>query len=419
MYRLDYLHGSQKGQHRIEQRRRLEVGSDLSCQIWAPAGLAPRHAFFDDDGACVRVCALTEAPVRVNGREVREAELKEGDRIEIGPLTFRFSRRRFRARDALRILPVLLPAVMLGAFVAVWSLRWRMERKARVASATPEWVPRRTDRTDPALRAMENAAERLTEGSEAERLERLERELEVARREVPVEPSEEIKTPAEPSTPHEDLVYRARRLEQEGRLAEARQVWETMVERGPDESLYALAAAEIVRLGHLMSGRKDVSDELSSARQSSPSSSREETRRVERGLRIESVEHRRFSTTPEYEEMRLLRIVIADTGGLPPEAATDARVIVTFYDAPEGSATAIPTRTRTAPAVFDLRGTPRDAQGRWVVNAAYVVPRGFRERERRATGRIYRYHGFVVQVFRAGRLDDAEARPRALAERRS
>ncbi len=416
MYRLDHLNGSQRGRPRIIHRRRVEAGADLSCQIWAREGLAPRHAEFEDDGTRVRVRALSDAPVRVNGRDVREAELKEGDTIEIGALAFRFSRRRFRGRDLLRFLPALLLPAALIAFLVIWGLRWRAERKARSA-VVPAWVPRPQERTDPALRAMEDVEARLREGKDAERLERIRQELEEERRRAAEEPPVPAAADPTPSlSPAATLAQRARMLEKERRFEEARRIWETILEMGPAEELYTIAAGEIFRLGRIATDSRGIP--VVTARPTGRSPPAEAKSSAEPRLRILSVDHRRFPGTAEYEEMRLLRIVVGAEGALPIGAMTDAYVAVTFYDAPIGDTAAVPSRV-TAPQTVPLTRVPRDADGRWNVTVAYVVPRGFRERERRAAGRLYQYHGFVAQVIRGGRPDDAEARPPELAERRS
>lgn len=468
MYRLDHLNGPQRGGHRIVHRRRLEAGSDLSCALWAPLeGLAPRHAVFEDDGERVRVRALDGAPLRINGREVAEAELREGDLVEIGPLQVRFSRRRWRARDVRRALPAVAGLLGLVFAASYWALRQR--RSAQQLLETPPPPPTAGGPVTPSLRIMETVAERL-ETTESERLERVAAELEREREQAPT-------APAAPPDPGEDIETRRRNAEaalaaararaDEGRLSEAEMIlarlqaaspdfleawaerariqerqgriedalgqWRRILDAGPNSSLHPVAAAETLRLSRLLAAAKPAPPPPAATPTPTPPVSATPapappmsapgtpvltppTRHAPR-LRFIAVEPTRFPATAEYEEMRILRLVVRAEPPLAGEELAAARVEVTFYDILEGGQTAVPTRVRVGSGPFHLRQLPRDERGDWIVTATYTVPRGWRERERRATGRAYRYHGFLAQAFIGAEWQTAEARPRQLAER--
>ena len=454
MYRLDHLNGPQRGGHRIVQRRRIEAGSDLACSLWAPMdGLAPRHAVLEDDGERVRIRALDGASLRVNGRAVLEAELAEGDAIEIGPMRLRFSRRRRRIRDFRRAIPAAAAALALAA---AGGYLYRRQRGADGAGEieTPPFVPPSEGEVAPSLRIMETAAERM-ETTEAERLERLGVELERERGLAPAGPADgdgsaadaddretrrrnavaaltvarlraeegrlneadTILARLQASSPDflEAFAERARIQERQGRIEDALRQWRAILDAGPAGALHGLAAAETLRLTRLLA---PAPPPIPRTPDPSPAPPAVPTPQPTPRLRIVSTEHRRFPATAEYEEMRLLQIVVRAESPLSPAELDAARLDIVFYDIVDGGAAASPTRARTSPSPVYLRDAPRDGQGNWTVTATYTVPRGLRERERRATGRNWRYHGFLVQAFIGGEWQTADARPRNLAERR-
>ncbi|MBP7274950.1 MAG: FHA domain-containing protein [Kiritimatiellae bacterium] len=93
--RLVIERGDTRGHSHILDRPSVEVGRELSCRIWLPdASLRPRHAEFQRREKRWFVRALEEfARVKVNGLEVREAALSEGDLVELGDeVAVRFER---------------------------------------------------------------------------------------------------------------------------------------------------------------------------------------------------------------------------------------------------------------------------------------------------------------------------------------
>ncbi len=455
MFRLDHLNGPNKGKRRIVERRRYDAGSDLSCQIWAPAeqGMAPRHAEFEDDGESVRIQAIEGASLCINGRTVKEAKLHEGDRIDIGPVALRFSRRRRRARDYLW-LPFLGIFIAALGYIGGQMLRqWRSHRAAAERETERETLStlRQASVETAEFRTMETIAERI-ETTDAEHIERVRHDLEQDR-DRPSDLSD-ARNSLSPdrislSLSDDEALSAARKLAAEGRAREAEAAferllktrpdfaearaeharwleeqrrpgdalleWQKLLDLGPSSHWHAVAAGEVMRLGRVATPPSPppgtAVEVLRPAPPPTPAPPPSK-------LRFEAIEHRRFPASADYEEMRIVRAIVAPTPQWRSEELARARVEFVFYDLPEGQSAAAPTRARTTSNPLWLRDAPRDEAGRWIVTASYIVPRGLRERERRATGRTFQYHGFLVQAFVGDQWQATEARPRALAERR-
>lgn len=124
MFWITFTAGEQKGQRRRIQRRNVVIGKDLSCQIWlADEFAAPRHAEIDETAGVAVIRALDpSAPVRVNGAELTEATLADGDIIEVGRTTIRFQFRRSAVLDALpRVVGyTIFIAAMIGGGIWLW-----------------------------------------------------------------------------------------------------------------------------------------------------------------------------------------------------------------------------------------------------------------------------------------------------------
>lgn len=124
MFWITFTAGEQKGQRRRIQRRNVVIGNDLSCQVWlADEFAAPRHAEIDETAGVAVIRALDpSAPVRVNGAELTEATLADGDMIEVGRTTIRFQFRRSAVLDALpRVIGYsVFIAAMVGGGIWLW-----------------------------------------------------------------------------------------------------------------------------------------------------------------------------------------------------------------------------------------------------------------------------------------------------------
>ena len=86
--------GSHKGQQPLPLNRPLTViGSSASARLYLPSKAVSRcHAAVVNTGAGLFVRDLaSRTGTRVNGQVVNEADLREGDVLEVGPFSFRFT----------------------------------------------------------------------------------------------------------------------------------------------------------------------------------------------------------------------------------------------------------------------------------------------------------------------------------------
>ena len=205
-------------------------------------------------------------------------------------------------------------------------------------------------------------------------------------------------------------IERARLFEKRGFIEKAGDQWAEVMTRSVGKPLYEQAASERVRLAHTQAVKATV------AGPAAPAEPATSSQRLPRRIRITSIEPDRFQENEQFEELRLLRITIKPK---PSERELDpsaVRVVVTFFDDDPDTKEASPSR-----AVV-----PRDAlrtEGNWsrteprTLTAAYIVPRGFRDEEEKASGVKRSYLGYVVQVYYRDELQDQEVRPRHLQEK--
>lgn len=116
--------------------------------------------------------------------------------------------------------------------------------------------------------------------------------------------------------------------------------------------------------------------------------------------------------------MRLLRVGLMQKSGAHDVNGEKVLVIITFFDQFGDSGVAVPTRVNTTAAEpLRLQNQEWKDNELHVLTASYLVPKGFREKEKEALGRSMKYYGYVVRVYYEGELQEVRARPAELAER--
>ncbi len=175
---------------------------------------------------------------------------------------------------------------------------------------------------------------------------------------------------------------RATWFEQRGQIEAALAQWAEMYRRAADRPEAARAAEEWTRLS------------LEQRRAGASGAGR---------VVIHQISVQRFPESQDYDDMRLVRIVLRSASPRPPPPNA-LRVEVVMFDESEDGHTIMLTRAMPA-RVRAWISESWSAEGTLNASAAYVVPAGFRQQS--AT----RFHGCIVRVFCDNRLEDEAARP--------
>lgn len=201
---------------------------------------------------------------------------------------------------------------------------------------------------------------------------------------------------------------RAVLFEQRGMLKQAGEQWQKVMNLTAGTPLYEQAAAERQRLARLEVTRKTVEG---------PATPRDATsaRRLEKRIRIASVERERFRANEEYDEMRLIRITLRPRNNERDINPDQVVVTVTFYDRVIGTDRIVPTRALVPEDGLRISGEWAPGEAR-TVSAAYIVGKNFRAEEEQLIGERRDYEGYRVMVFYRGVLQDESAMPARILE---
>ena len=199
-------------------------------------------------------------------------------------------------------------------------------------------------------------------------------------------------------------VERARICEARGLLKQAGEQWAQVMNLSMGTPLYDQAAAERTRIA-----RAELAGTMTSGK-SKPESSGS---RLPRRIRIATVEREKFQGTKDYDEMRIVRITMKPKLSEGQIDSSDVKVLVTFYDRGAKSQDVRPSRAVVPEEPLRVEGPWLVAQQR-TVSAAYIVPKGFRERDMKNFGEAHAYEGFRIQVYYRDQLQDEDAVPKSL-----
>ncbi len=426
MHLLVHLAGPDRGR-RVPLRRRLtEAGSDVACTLWLRAeDIAPVHARFLAGGDTLRVERTAPGHLlRVNGEDVAEAGLRSGDRVEIGSAVFRY---RFLtpAQRAVRLAAVPALLLLLVAAAAAAGRAWwqAVRHNARTARRGPPPAAPQAARPPPvdapALDRMDDLSLRTPgpdtgpgeapeDDPQAERRARARRILDAAERDARAGRTGEALArlaALQKAVPGFLPAYaaRARLLETAGRPAEAEPLWVALLQAAGDDPLAVEAADALTRLALLRVPGPPApgpAAEPPAAPRDAPPGGR---------LRLAGLDLVRFPESQAYAEMRVLRIRLEAPPDQPPPRPGEVRIDVAFYDQGERTRRVVRSSVRPPPVrVGTGAWTPGDERA---ASAAYVVPPGLREAERRERGERFAFYGYRVEVFYGGALQAASVRP--------
>jgi hypothetical protein len=391
MYRLLFMNGNLKGKRLTIQQGDLLIGSGEEChvRIQDDEKVAGHHAVIEykHGHATLRdLGALNK--VEVNDHPVVEQRLRHGDRIAVGDTRMEFhapgakapphQRRRFSKMQATSIAAISGIVLLQIGFVIFFPL-W--QRNETVAVVVP---PPRVEQPPPApVKAVEES--RADKPAPAEVVQEKPEEAvsaEVQPAPAATEPAPETIAEAPPAAVSPEAVAPpppgfAQEQEARAEIAEARASMERVAE--------------------------DVSGRLESAV-------------AEERIRILDVERERFQASSEYDEMRRLRIRLRPLPELGTIDGGEVRVSVRFFDRVEGSGEVVASLMRVQSGGLKIDGEWPPGEAR-TVSAAYVVPRGYRQRETTLLGERRSYEGFVVNVFYREKLQDRFALPKDLLDR--
>lgn len=440
LYRLIFLSGPRTGERITATEEPMVLGRDADCAVAIPdPEVARRHAavqqkdeelFIRDLGSMNRIL--------VNKREVRETRLKHGDELELGRTRLVVqalmqaevegegggTRRRYRAAWAVAALLFIGTLLVLSARYVPRGVENQAEAAppAVATNAAPAPAPASADlrglRND--ILAIQETVRTLAQKNAAApaptaasvlptlpapkspRTPRQEaEELIVAAREAVVshhfQEADQLLAHIQHLDPEFLPAYelRAQAFEEQGRRGEAAAQWSQVLQRSLESPLYQKAVAERIRLSQAAAPVPAPEDHV---------------------LKIASVEQSRFQASDDYDEMRVLNIVVSPAqAGLRIDREA-VRVECEFFDRDSTFGDVAPTAARvTQETLAPGAAWGRDAEQ--VLSATYVVPKGLRARQD-LEGRPATYHGYRIRVYYRDHLQDESAMPKALLAHR-
>lgn len=472
MYRLYFLNGKYRGKRLVIQQPALMIGRGTDCHIDLDDDdrVSHHHAVIEmRDGRPVIRDLGGMNKVEVNQRPVVEHRLQHGDRIEVGGTLIEFTvgttaapprmRRKFSKMQAGSIFAIALVVLVQIGFVVFFPLWQRNEtvpapmpppeKKVEVAEAAepviqPEPEVRPASVAEPVVEepvvAPTPAPEPIPEPEPA-----------------PVEPPPpaplplppELATPPPPApvfvdpllaeakemiadakvqvslnnlSQADNLLHRAqliapnyvpawreraRLAEKRGMYKQAEEQWGRVMELTKGKPEYETAMAEQKRVARLVALAAPVP---SSGDIAPPVAGPD---RLDRRIRIVSVDRERFREADEYDEMRTVRITLRPRSVETVIRTDQLRVQVEFFDRVAGSNRIVPTRAMVQADGLKITG-PWPAGEARTVTAAYVIPKGFRDREFAEVKERRTYEGHRVSVYYQGELQDQQAMPQRL-----
>jgi hypothetical protein len=401
MYRLIFLTGSRKGRQVTVEQEPMTVGRDPSCAIVVPDdAVAREHARVEHrpEGLFVR-SAGPDRRLVVNRRDVSEVRLKHGDVVEVGRTRLLVQAvvqaevagagtgRRLAAGSlkAFRRVAVAALAVVVIGCVTKCATSRRSPAREAVSGAESAAVP-----------APEAATAHAPEQAVAEDIRSLRRALAdirrnvqaivVMQRETATSGAQQARSGREAGGEIERMMTQAETLEEQGRYAQAIGRWgkiatEAQAAPAPPPGEATPAA--------LPPGPSPVS--------------------AEPRVRIADVAHHRFRENAEFQELRMLGIVLRSESGAEGFEPDRVRVNVAFYDRDPASGEVLPTRAVAPdrPITVPPPWAPGDEK---TVTATYMVPHGLRP----GGGLSAEFYGYAVSVYYDGVLQDQSAKPQTL-----
>lgn len=510
MYRLLFQSGGNKGRRLVIRQGPVILGRHPDCTIRLPdQGVALQHAILEDQphgGVRLRRLA-NDLVLRVNQRDVTEADLRHGDRIEVGPHLFEFqngssvagvepTKRRLGLMQKLTLLAVgfLLIGQMAFLFtISVWkhgpssmgvpakSMTSAGAKEPAIERSLPPpvtvSVPENVAIAPPPPVLASNTPPPVATAGLSNEIQQMQREIVQLNKDVAalpkptpmtnaaplpmvsntVSPAVEIDDPVlvqaqrmlKKTLGHADqldpealdgefetiqkmapdfvptYIEHAQTLERRGLPQAALTQWRQVQKLTKDAGLRTRAAEEIKRLKMLstfeihnkvattsvVAGAAPLLTKALPVVVSMPRFKPQ--RAIHPVVRLAQVEQQKFMAGEKYDEMRVLRIIVAPVAGTVPFDPAGLELQVTFFDRDEKSGHVAPSRA-TVPGTA-LRAPPTAVAGVPLeFNATYQVPRGFWQQETQRSGRTQNYFGYRVELVYRGELHDQREQPPGL-----
>jgi len=185
---------------------------------------------------------------------------------------------------------------------------------------------------------------------------------------------------------------RAELFEMWGLPAKARDQWTAILQRTTESDLYRKAVVERIRLSRSDSQRQVNAHDA---------------------VRIESIDQIRFQETTEYDEMRMVKILLKYDRSLGPIDPEGIRLMVYFFE--QDLDTYRIEISKLQPFIESKLSDRHNESGdQFSLSVSYVVPKGYYQ-ETHDNGR-QRYFGFIARLHYFDRLVDEQARPPKLLE---
>ncbi len=369
MYRLIILTGPSTGLRITIEANPMVIGRDPDCAVRVDdPEVSRKHAVIEHrpDGIYIRDLGSMNR-ILVNKREVREARLKHGDVIEVGLTRFLVQAlvqadvtdEKHIERHARKVTWAPVAGAILLLALVVGGVRTLIREDSPKPAARPLDIPETTSVAVATLAAADAAATGVA--------------VETAK-----PPAVHLRESLQPVS--EEL----RQVRED--LADLRKTMKTLAVQ-PAPPPPAPAAAPL--------------QEETSAPTPSPGLGL-------RMIRIASVEQQKFPANEEFDEMRMLNINLISA--VPPKELDPAavRVEVSFFDQ-DSTGRVTPTRAIAPKEPLALDGTWGQGPHK-LITATYVVPAGFRNREKG------KYYGYRIRVFYGDEMADADARPKTLLD---
>ena len=380
IYRLIVLTGPLTGQRITIEQSPMTLGRDADCTVPLPdPEAALKHAVIEhraEGGLRIRDLGSMNRTL-VNNREVREARLKHGDEIELGRTRFVVQaivqaevtpEPRRRRGPGLALTLGAIVVLVLGAIASFW----------RPRETPPSAQP-------PAAHPLPAAATSAVPVAET--------------------PGLDLAAPPGAEGPPVDDRIREMREEIEG----LRETMQEIAERPVTITNVVVTSPSNPPVIVVVTAEPPPS--VSTTRPSTPVASA--PRPGLAVVRIASLDQRKFLSSDEFDEMRMVTAAITLTTPGARIEPGGIRVEIQFYDERKGGG------ILASPDILPPKPVTLDGAWAWsepkTADLSYVVPKGARERQARA-GRESRYYGYIVRVFHRDRLQDVDAQPKTLLD---
>ncbi len=195
--------------------------------------------------------------------------------------------------------------------------------------------------------------------------------------------------------------------ESQGKLKEAGEQWAELLKRCVGTPWHSYAVEERSRVAQ----EEGMRDHVTPPQGARPSAERPQT--LPKRVIVDSVQRQKFSSSDEFDEMRLITVTLRHRSGRKYIQGEDVKVKVAFYDREEKTDATYLTRAFVPEESLGFEDEWRLGDRR-TVSAAYIVPKGFRKREKKDLGEERSYYGYMVRVYHEGVLQDEVSRPKSL-----